>query len=445
MGWWSRWWPFSRAARVERAQQIAPSVAELESFYGSQLRTLFGGTPPRRGDGELLRSYSSIPWLHAVVRRRAEAIAGTSWRLWKTKKGIRARLLPGAGARAPIRHRRLLELEKEGLVERVWDHELIALLDRPSHVMTGRAFWELTSIYDDLLGEVFWGVDREDGKKPSALWQIVPTTVQRRPTTESPYYTIRAAQTLIAHERDVVWMRRHDPNDPYSGRGVGTAGALGDELETDEYMATMAKARFFNRSAPEVLIGIIGASSEQVDKLADDIEAKHRGSHKAGQTHIVGKDFRAQTISHTMVESQYVDGRKLLRDFTMQVFGVPPEILGVLENSNRSTIDAADYLFSRFCTEPALDRHRAEIQAWIAPEFGEDLLVDFESPVAADVEAETKVMIALPGAFTLDEVRARGGRPPLPDDAGKLLMTPPGAGGAKPIVPVEGAQQENVT
>jgi hypothetical protein len=36
----------------------------------------------------------------------------------------------------------------------------------------------------------------------------------------------------------------------------------------------------------------------------------------------------------------------------MQVYGIPPEKLGIVENSNRSTIDSADYLFAKSILVP---------------------------------------------------------------------------------------------
>lgn len=437
--WWRRLLPGRR-----RAQEVAPA-GDLGAAYGAQLRVLFGGSPPRRGSAELLRAYGSLPWLHAVVRRRAEALAGVSWCVYKTKSGRRARSLRGFNAGHEARHRALGELIKDGQVERV-DHPLLDLLDRPNPCMTGRAVWELASKHQDLLGENFYGVDRNRAGKPNALWPIVPTLVTRTPTADDPTYTIIAPTARRALQSDVLWIRQHDPLDPYNGRGVGTAGALGDELETDQYMAAMAKSRFYNRSTPEVILSVPGASPEAIDALAKAIEDKHRGVERAGQMHLLTKAFTAQALGHTMVEADYVEGRKLLRDFTMAVFGTPPEILGVLENANRSTIDAAEVLFARFSTVPMLERIRTELQTWVVPEFGPDTWLEYDSPVPADRDFEKSIMVALPGAFRVDEIRARAGEPPLENGEGKAMMVPPGAPGSVSVnLPQPGGPSSKAT
>ena len=46
-------------------------------------------------------------------------------------------------------------------------------------------------------------------------------------------------------------------------------------------------------------------------------------------------------------ELDFVESRKFLRDSANQHFHIPPEIMGILENSNRSTIDSAFYLLNK--------------------------------------------------------------------------------------------------
>jgi len=372
-----------------------------------------------------LKAYGSIPWLHAVVRRRAEALASVEWVVYRAKRGS-ARALPGMRAGYGVRHEALARHLDSGALELVPEHELLALLDDPTPAMNGPARWELLSKHADLLGEAIDGISLSGGK-PSALTPIVPTWVKETPTPERQTFVVEppgGARTEKSAKR-VLWVRQHDPLDPYAGRGVGTSRALADELETDEYAATTAKARFYNRAAPELIVALEGVSAEALKGFSTEFEDRHRGPARHGRTHFVNQKFQAQHLSHTMVESQYVDVRRLGRDSVMQVFGVPPELLGVLENANRSTIDAAEVLFARYSTVPMAERFRAEKQRRLVPYYGRDLVLDYLSPVPADAEAERKVMVALPGAFTVNEIRQRGGAQPRED--GDEYYQAPGA------------------
>jgi phage portal protein BeeE len=206
----------------------------------------------------------------------------------------------------------------------------------------------------------------------------------------------------------------------------------------------MARGRFANRGFPDILLGLLGfgggtgqaamrPGAQEVARLALELEQKHRGEDKVGQAHIIAGDFKAQPMGQSLVDNQYMEGRRFNRDTVMQTFRRPPELAGVLDNANRSTIDVAEDLEARANTQPKLDRWRAALQDEVAPEFGADLVVTYASPVPADRELQAGYVKALPAAFRLDEIRARAGEMPLGGDEGQALYKAPGA------VPVAGS------
>jgi SPP1 gp7 family putative phage head morphogenesis protein len=99
---------------------------------------------------------------------------------------------------------------------------------------------------------------------------------------------------------------------------------------------------------------------------------------------------------------------------------VPPEVFGILNNSNRATIEAAEFLMGKFVLVPRLEFTRSVLQQMLVPEFDERLILEYESPVADDVAAQNAVMTANSWAFIADELRERAGMEALPDDAGKV-------------------------
>lgn len=419
---------FSRRGGPPENERAAADFAGV-----GQLRLLTGRRPwPRREVGAMLRGYAEFPWLHAVVRRRAEALAAVEWVVYRSPGGRRR--VRGHRAGWGTRHQALQRAELSGLVEAVWDHPMLDLLDKPNSQMSGYAFAELISKHLDLAGEAFLGIRRR-GSRPVELAPIVPTWVTAIPSPDDPTFQVQPPNgaRYQAAPDEIVWIRQHDPADPYDGRGVGTAVALGDELETDEYMAESAKARFYNRNQPDLMVGFQPAKDgsgrmgkPQLEALQKEWDQRYRGPERAGRTAFFGSHFTAYPLNHTMVESQYVEGRSLLRDFCLQVFGCPPEILGVLENANRSTIDAAELLFARFSTVPMLERIRAVLQDQVADAFGEGLILDYVSPIPTDRETRNKLMISLSGAFKVNEVRAAAGEDPDPE-RGDQYMVPPGA------------------
>jgi hypothetical protein len=113
-------------------------------------------------------------------------------------------------------------------------------------------------------------------------------------------------------------------------------------------------------------------------------------------------------------------------------------VIGVLENSNKGTIHAAAEHFGRYSTTPTAELIRAGLQVYLVEEFGDEYELDYYSPIPSDDEAERKMMIALPSACTINEVRKRQGLEPRPD--GNVYMKAPGA----PSIPIPGGPPKKV-
>jgi phage putative head morphogenesis protein, SPP1 gp7 family len=224
-------------------------------------------------------------------------------------------------------------------------------------------------------------------------------------------------------ESEMVWLRDPDLENPY-GRGAGIAEALGDELETDEYAAKHTKTWFYNRAVPELLIGVEQGSEEELKRAKQRWEDEHRGFFRAYRSHWYRGKLDVTQLGQSFQNMQLVELRRFERDTIINVFGVPPEILGIVENSNRATIDASDYLFSRWVLVPRLEFLRAEMQERLVPMFDERLILDYESPVPEDREYNLNVARAAPYAVTVDEFRTMMGLEELPDGKGKVFMVP---------------------
>lgn len=420
---------FSAIAGVFGRKQEVVGGASPGDAQGMITDMITGRTPPRRGTQEFLLAYRTLPWLSAVVRLRANALSQVEWELWRSAPGTVARRLRGMRHHGPGRRQHLERAVDNGRMDQVDRSPLLDLLERPNRSMTGRSLWSLTSKHIDLVGEAFWLVDRGMDGRPCALWPIPPTWVKKTPDARDPSYEVQnyAWRARVA-EGDMVWLRDHDVEQPYD-RGTGVGLSLQDELETDEYAAKMAKALFFNRSMPSTLVHIEGVQSQaELDKFKAEFNAKHVGINNTGQTHWMTRKFTATPISHTMVESQHLEHRRFQRDFVTQVFRCPPEALGIIENSNRSTIDAAAYFLARYSTEPMADFITTELNAWVVKDFGEDHFLYFNDIVPDDQSRADDLVKAMPWAFTVNEVRERAGYEELEGQDGTVHVVPSGLG-----------------
>ena len=303
------------------------------------------GEPPPRGRANYLAAYSTMPWLRAVSDRVAWGVAAVPWQVLAVKgkggKFVRDAVLQRADG--PTRQKMLARHKAAGDLVELVDHPLYELLHGGNDMMTGGTVRALTVLYLDLVGEAFFIKQRNGASAPVGLWPLAPNWVQATPTPARRKYDLQVEGWRDAvDDTEVLWLKRADPANPYA-RGTGIAQSLADELETDEYTAKMTKARMWNRAAPDVLISPKDTKAElkkeQVDRMEQSWLQKVRGLWKQGGTLFSPRAVEVQTITPTFRELQLVELRQFERDTIVQVYGIPPEKLGILTNSNRACYD----------------------------------------------------------------------------------------------------------
>ena len=406
--------PFSTRLRLARKAVLglfSDSAAEEASGMLATFLPAGVSTMPKRSTGELLRYYSVSPLLQMVVRRIATSIARTPWSITRTDD-------PNA--------------------EPILDHGLLRILNRGNQMFLGKDIRQLTQIWRELVGEAFWILEQNRGGQPAEIIPVPPHWVKETPTAGKPYFEVRSRfSTLQIPSEHMLWIKDPDPYDPY-GRGTGIAASLADELETDEYAAKHVKSFFRNRARPEILVTGPGLNREAAKRLERQWLDKLQG--RAHLPHFMDAPVGVsiKELSQSFTDLELVELRKHEREIVMNVFGVPPEIFGVVENSNRATIDAADYLFAKLVLVPRLDDLRDVYQERLLPLFGsEDLEIRYESPVQEDREHELEAAKAAPWALTVNEWREIAGRDAKDD--GDVHMLPlkltPQANLAEDVIP----------
>jgi len=82
----------------------------------------------------------------------------------------------------------------------------------------------------------------------------------------------------------------------------------------------------------------------------------------------------------------FIESRKYLRDVANQHFNIPPELFGILENSNRSTIDAAYYLYTKNVLRKELKFIDDTLNLQLIPEFSGNIYIEHDNVVPEDEE-----------------------------------------------------------
>lgn len=412
--------------RAALALLLAPKSFDL--FPGVSQGILQGFFPtrstPRKGTTQVLQAYSRLPWLHVSVKKIAEHTASARWKLFV--RVVNGKVVESFEIQRchdyEDRRRMMRKLADAGELREVPPrHPFLELQRRGNPRIRGWQSRFVTQATIDLTGEAFWMLERNGAGRPFFYWPIPPHWIRQLPQPGHPFFDISFGtlhkQVPVA---DMVWLKMPDPLNPYA-RGAGTGVALADELDIDEATAKYVKGFFENDATPSLMIGLQGASEDQMHRAERKFNEHGRGFFKRFRAHFSRTKLDVKQLSQNLGDLGVTELRQQQRDTTHQGYGIPPEIIGIVENSNRATIDAAKTIFGEQVLLPRLTFERDEWQP-IAEEFDERLILDFESPVPENRDFRLSAMKAQPAAPEINEWREMQGL--LPDEklAGKHFV-----------------------
>ena len=184
------------------------------------------------------------------------------------------------------------------------------------------------------------------------------------------------------------------------------------------------KQFFFNRARPDFLAYPKGEMNTMGEDQVRALERKwldnQQGFWRAFRPQFLSREIGIHEFTQNFQHLQMTELRGHIRDTAMQTFGINPEILGVIENSNRSTIDGAFYAFQKLVIEPRAEFWRSELQQKVVPDYDPRLIIDYDSPVQEDQEFTLKAYQAKGSTVTVDEWRKLQGLPPIGGQEGAL-------------------------
>lgn len=408
-------------ARAARAAGGAVHQPQLMNLSGQSL-------PPRRGTRELLTLYGESPWLRAIVGKIGRAVAETDWLLYAQKNSSGRYISPdGLVSRAGNVRDEVFKRELDkGTVEIIHNHPLLDLLETGTGNprLNGFAALMVTQEHIELTGEGFWLLEPDELGVPKAYWPLPPSWVTNFPNGQSPFYELSVpggAQVKIPMSMIIPFIDP-DPANPY-GRGTGIAKALDDEIQIDEFAAKHSKSFFLNRARPDIIVSGQFVSQKDAERLEKQWLSDHQGFWKAFKPLFFSQKIDVKELSHTFENLQMVQIRKHERDTFISVFGAPPEKFGIIGESKRSTINAADYFWNKDLIKPRVEMIRRILQSALVPRYDERLLLYYDTPVLQDEEFKLNAMRQAPHASTINEWRKVQGHETL-GPAGDVLVIP---------------------
>jgi len=381
--------------------------------------------PPAMGTRDLLEGFDSMPWLRAPADKVALAVACTQWELSSLRRGGKA-VLDRTLQRGPFesRTKALKSVRDTGQLRDETDHVFFDAVETPNPFMGRVGLLKITEVHLDLVGDAYWIKERNAIGTCVGFWPVPPHWVLWHPTPSRPSFKIawKAWQAELP-ENEVEWFHEPAPANPYA-RGSGIGWTLGDEVEVDEYASKMAKALFFNQARPDFIVYGFEDDTEK-RRFERDWLNRLQGFWRAHKPYFITGEPKFHEFQRpTMEQLVYPAIREKQRDIVFQTWGLPPEMFGILENSNRATIEASEYLFLRWVVLPRVERLCTALQRMVSREYDERLILHYASPVPEDKQFILQVAKAAPHSRKVDEWRQLQGLPPLGGQEGEAMLVP---------------------
>lgn len=443
--------------RVFRAE-----ISEADARFKEWMRRANANrtNPPRRGTVDALNFFNVSPMLRASANLIANSVA-TNVARFRFLMPTRADGQPVQNSRVsewyrlrhvppgPERTAAIRKLEKGGFCKDAFSvaqmsadsgidgdqsSPIARMLGRNLPGYDGRTLVQQAELHRLVTGEMVL-LTATDGKKndltgranPVAAMALPPHWLIETPRPGSPFFRVSHGQLQEQIPEDrIAWHRMPDILDPF-GRGVGAVQTLATELEIDEEAADVIRTWMQAGAQGGTIINIPGGGeAEKLEKLwkkAAKDRQKGIPFFTTGSAEMTVRELQNQ---NALAQTSAV--RREQFDMVRAYFGLPPELFGILANSNRSTIDAAWEIFCRVCLIPELDVWRGFLQGFCDYYFGEAIyLVDYPSPIPENRELLLAAAQAFPPAITLGEIRRSIMALPLfGDDRDGLAILPPG-------------------
>lgn len=396
----------------------------IKSFWGNSIRRFgmnfwgTGGSMSSRGEQAWLEEAGRNSRLQTPVHTIASDVAVVDWRL---QHGSRRKWED------------LVEFVKGGSAEMLAD-----LWEKPHPRLTKFDLMYITQYWVEMVGRGAWRMmDIDKAGRPKELWPVPPHWIHRLPSVEDPTFSITfwgdGGPVDVPAEQMIYFVRPSTVDPMLLAQGI--AQGVDNEVSLDNAMGRFSDAYFRNFTMLGVILGIPGYddSKEEIDAA---FKEKHAGAENAFKTLIADSssgNVTATNLAPKLSDLNMAEARKLSRDFIREGWQVPPERCGVIENSNRSTIDGADFFQQSKNVLPRLKWWSQQLDMRLTPLFdnrnsksGEKLRLrlTFENPVNETADHQLKVTTIgfRAGWLTINEARKRHGEPPVP--GGDVFLIP---------------------
>ncbi|MFI6737444.1 phage portal protein [Nonomuraea sp. NPDC050451] len=277
-----------------------------------------------------------------------------------------------------------------------------------------------------LWGETYWAIERKNGK-PSEIWWMKAPRV--RPVLDAENYIkhylyepVAGSQPIRFEPNEIVWFRYPNPLDEFTAISPVVAARLA--AESASAMMKSNKNMFVNGLR---LGGIITPTDkvtfteEQATDVEMALERRATGVDKAHKWLILRYEAQLQGLNVSPKDAEFLGGLQMTLKQIANAYGIPVALLNDMDSATLTNSREYQSILWTNALKPDAELKAEEIEEQFLPLFPgtvDHCAYDFtevEPLQEAKSESWMRERQAIDvGRYTINEIRARNGEPPVP-------------------------------
>jgi HK97 family phage portal protein len=329
---------------------------------------------PRNYEGFAKEGYQKNVIVYRCISMIAQACGGIDWELYnKSRKG--------------------------GKQTEISEHALLTLIERPNPMMGRSSFFESFVSYYKLTGNSFIeSVRPRPTLPPMELWPTRPDKMQIVPGARGypDKYIFKAGEVSktfpvdpVKLKSDMFHMKSFHPLNDWWGMSPLEAALYALDQSNSGQKWNLALLQ--NSATPSGVLQMKVSDSnpngsmteEQFGRLKTEIESEYAGAKNAGRPMLLEGGLEWKQISMSPKDMEFLQNKQVTSTDIAEVYGVPPEMLGLGQKTFNNYKEARMSFFEDTIL-PLMDQIATELNAWLVPMFGENLVLKYDKD---DIEA----------------------------------------------------------
>lgn len=357
-------------------------------------------TPNDHSDTYINLGYKTLPNLYGIISLITQKSSIVPFQVFTVKNKTAALKYKAAikTAKKPLDYKNALKY-KEQAFEEVENSDLERLLLKPNGKQSIEELFECVDGYLLLTGNAFLLADTpgigKNAKRPSELSAPPSTMVDIISNhLEITGFKVKYLNEEIEPERigHVKYFNPIGGQDLPHNQLMGMAPLMACRNLMKKYeSADIAQGSMFLNMGPAGILNSEGGelTETQAQAVQDKFDQNKTGMKQAGKITITPARLHWTQIGLSPVDLNIIEGKKEMLSEICNVLHFP--IALVTENSSTdNNMDNARKMLITDAVIPLVEKRKQMLNSWLAPQFGEDLFIDFDYSFFPEMQEDIK-------------------------------------------------------